>query len=404
MIMVYGFPVMKTDDRVLIQREIAPHLLYLAQMYPIVTVTGPRQSGKTTLVRLLFPSFDYVNLEIPDVRAEALSDPRGFLLRHAAPAILDEIQHVPALLSYLQVVVDETGRNGMYILTGSHQPELQAAITQSLAGRTGIAELLPLSISEWKAAGASKGRDLWMLQGFMPRLAGNDVAPVQLYRDYFRTYVERDARQLINLRNLRAFETFVRLLAGRVGQIINFASLAGDIGVSATTLREWLSVLEASYVVWTITPYFRNFGKRLIKSPKIYFTETGLAAYLLGLRTEDQVGRDPLLGNLFENMVVMEVLKARLNAGKDPDLYFFRDSQGFEVDLLLASGRTLVPIEIKAAYTPGDDLSKGVRRFAALTTEAVRPTVIYAGRDIPSQDAPSFLNFEHTAGFIRECP
>ncbi|NCA83790.1 MAG: ATP-binding protein [Opitutae bacterium] len=395
---------MKRAGQGLIRREIEAHVLKLAKMYPVVTVTGPRQSGKTTLVRLLFPSFDYVNLEIPDVRAEALGDPRGFLLRHAAPAILDEIPNAPALLSYLQAEVDEAGRKGMYVLTGSHQPELQAAVSQSLAGRTGLAELLPLSIAEWKAAGAAKGRDRWMLEGFMPRLAGGDVEAVQLYRDSFRTYVERDARQLINLRNLRAFETFVRLLAGRVGQAVSLSSLAGDVGVSAVTLREWLSVLEASYVVRTVAPYFRNFGKRLIKAPKIYFTETGLAAYLLGLRTEEQVARDPLLGSLFENMVVMEVLKARLNAGKEPDLYYFRDSQGFEVDLLLASGRALIPIEIKAAYTPGEELCKGVRRFAALAAEAARPTVIYAGRDIPSSVAPSFLHFEKAADFIRDCP
>ncbi len=386
----------------MIPRELSAHVLKLARMYPIVTVTGPRQSGKTTLVRRLFPAFDYVNLEVPDVRAEAVGDPRGFLRRHAAPAVFDEIQRAPSLLSYLQAEVDAAGRKGMFVLTGSHQPELQAAVTQSLAGRTGLAELLPLSIAEWKAAGTAKERDAWMLEGFMPRLAEGGIEAVQLYRDYFRTYVERDARQLTNLRNLRAFETFVRLLAGRVGQVLNFASLAGDVGVSAVTLREWLSVLEASYVVRTVAPYFRNFGKRLIKAPKVYFTETGLAAYLLGLRTAEQVGRDPLMGNLFENMVVMEILKARLNAGKDPDLYFFRDSQGFEVDVLLASGGRLVPIEIKAAFTPGDDLCKGVRRFAALTAEAARPTVIYAGRDIPSHDVPSFLNFENAAAFVRD--
>jgi len=394
---------MTAKSRQLISREIEAHLLRLSKMYPIVTVTGPRQSGKTTLVRKLFPNFDYVNLEVPDVREEALRDPRGFLLRHPAPAIFDEIQRTPPLLSYLQAIVDEVGDKGMYVLTGSHQPELQALLTQSLAGRTGIAELLPLSITEWQTTGITKERDQWILDGFMPRLADGVVDPTQLYRDYFRTYVERDARQLINLRNIRPFETFIRLLAGRVGQLINLSSLAGDVGVSAVTLREWLSVLEASYIIWTIQPYFENFGKRLIKSPKIYFTETGLAAYLLGLRTPEQVGRDPLLGNLFENMVATEALKANLNAGKDRDLYFFRDSQGLEVDLLLTSGRKLIPIEIKAAHTPHHDLSRGVERFSTLTQEAQHPTVIYAGRNIPSQAAPSFLNFKETTQFIRNC-
>lgn len=227
---------------------------------------------------------------------------------------------------------------------------------------------------------------------------------LQFYRDYFRTYVERDARQLINLRNLHAFETFVRLLAGRVGQVVNFSALAGEVGVSAVTLREWLTALEASYVVWTVRPYFKNFGKRLIKAPKVYFAETGLAAYLLGLRTEDQMSRDPLVGHLFENMVVMEVLKARLNAGKEPDLYYFRDNQGVEVNLLLAAGRDLFPIEIKSTYTPSDDLSKGVRHFMALTKEARRPTVIYSGRNIPSQETPSFCNFEDVASMVHSLP
>lgn len=378
----------------MIRRDIGRHVLALAKGYPVVTVTGPRQSGKTTLVRMLFPAFDYVNLEIPDVRAEALRDPRGFLLRHTAPVILDEIQHAPMLLSYIQADVDEAQRKGMYVLTGSHQPELQAAITQSLAGRTGLAELLPLSIAEWKSAGMSKPRDQWILEGFMPRLAEGGIEATQLYRDYFRTYVERDARQLINLRDLHAFETFVRLLAGRVGQVLNLSALAGDVGVSSVTLRQWLTALEASYVVTLLKPYYRNFGKRLVKSPKVYFIETGLAAYLLGLRTVEQVGRDPLLGNLFENMVVMEALKTRLNAGKDPDLHFFRDSQGLEVDLLLASGRDLFPFEIKAAFTPGDNLFRSVRRFAELSKEAKRPAVIYAGRTILSETVPSFINFE----------
>ncbi|MDD2237884.1 MAG: ATP-binding protein [Kiritimatiellae bacterium] len=386
----------------MLRREIEEHVLSLARGYPVVTVTGPRQSGKTTLVRMLFPEYDYVNLEIPDIREEARRDPRGFLMRHAAPVVLDEIQHVPHLLSYIQADVDEVQRKGMYILTGSHQPELQAAITQSLAGRTGVAELLPLSIREWKAAGVAKSRDQWMLDGFMPRLAEGGIDATQLYRDYFRTYVERDARQLINLRDLHAFEMFVRLLAGRVGQVLNLSSLAGDIGVSSVTLRQWLTALEASYVVTLLRPYYRNFGKRLIKSPKVYFIETGLAAYLLGLRTAEQVGRDPLLGNLFENMVVMEAIKARLNAGKDSDLYFFRDSQGVEVDLLLASGRDLYPFEIKAAFTPSDNLCRSVKRFAGLSGEVMNPSVIYAGRSIRSAEVPSFLNFEDAGGILRD--
>ncbi len=388
----------------MIPREISGHVSRLAGMYPIVTVTGPRQSGKTTLVRMLFPTFDYVNLEIPDVRDEAIRDPRGFLLRHPSPAVFDEIQHAPLLLSYLQVEVDGARRKGMYVLTGSHQPELQAAVTQSLAGRTGLADLLPLSITECASAGISKTRDQWILDGFMPRIAEGGIESVQFYRDYFRTYVERDARQLINLRNLHAFETFVKLLAGRVGQVLNLSALAGDVGVSSITLRQWFTALEASFIVTTLKPYFRNFGKRMIKSPKVYFIETGLAAYLLGLRSADQINRDPLMGSLFENMVVMEMFKSRLNAGKDPDLYFYRDSQGLEVDVLLASGRSLIPFEIKAAFTPHDDLFCNVKRFASLTDEAKCPAVIYAGRSLPSEDVPSFQNFATVSSLLRDIP
>ena len=385
----------------MVQREIAPHILKLAKMYPVVTVTGPRQSGKTTLVRMLFPDFEYINLEYPDVGEEALRDPRGFLMRHPAPVILDEIQNAPRLLSYIQGIVDETRRKGMYMLTGSHQPMLQAAITQSLAGRTGLAELLPFSISERKSAKARKQRDEWLLEGFMPQLVDPEMDPVQLYRDYFKTYVERDARQLINIRNLHAFETFVKLLAGRVGQLVNLSALAGVVGVSAITLREWLTALEASYIIFTLKPYHRNFGKRLVKTPKVYFTEPGLAAHLLGLRTPEQVGRDPLMGNLFENMVVVEVLKTLLNSGKDPDLYFFRDNHGLEVDLLLASARHLIPLEVKASYTPHTDLYRNLENFCALAgKEAKHPAVVYSGRDIPSDSEPSFINFENVASHV----
>ena len=385
----------------MVQREIAPHILKLAKIYPVVTVTGPRQSGKTTLARMLFPDFEYVNLEYPDIRDEALRDPRGFLLRHPAPVIFDEIQNTPQLLSYIQGIVDEARRKGMYVLTGSHQPMLQAAVTQSLAGRTGMAELLPFSISERKSAGARKQRDEWLLEGFMPRLVDPEMAPVQLYRDYFKTYVERDARQLINIRNLHAFETFVKLLAGRVGQLVNLSALAGVVGVASTTLREWLTALEASYIIFTLKPYHRNFGKRLIKSYKVYFTEPGLAAYLLGLRTPEQVGRDPLMGNLFENMVMVDILKTLLNSGKDPDLYFFRDTHGLEVDLLLATARHLVPLEVKASYTPHADLYQNIEKFRALVGKEIKhPAVVYSGRDIPSDSEPSFINFENVASHV----
>ncbi|MBC2602534.1 ATP-binding protein [Puniceicoccus vermicola] len=274
-----------------------------AKRYPVVTVLGPRQSGKTTLVRSLFPDHGYCNLEDPELRALATRDPKEFLHRHRPPLILDEVHRVPSLLSLLQVRIDERpAEKGAFILTGSHRPRIRESIGQSLAGRTSILKLLPLSIAELSAWGVTQDRDA---------LPAND-----LYRSFYETYVERDVRQLIELRNLQAFELFMKLLAGRVGQLLNLHALAGEIGVSSPTLREWLSVLEASFVVFLLPPYYNN------------FTEPGLAAYLLEIRTPQQMSRDPLLGNLFENLVVMEALKSRWNQGVDPDLYHIRDQGG----------------------------------------------------------------------------
>lgn len=386
----------------MIEREISPFILKLAENYPIVTVMGPRQSGKTTLVRHLFPNYEYINLEDPGVREEISFDVRGFLQRHPSPVIFDEIQRVPDLTSYLQTIVDQAQKPGMYVLTGSHQPVLRATVSQSLAGRTGIVDLLPLSVRELKGAGYEKTRDEWMFDGFMPRLTAMNISPAQLYGDYYLTYIERDAHQLINIQDSGAFERFIHLLAGRVGQAINFTSLANDVGMSVVTLKKWLSVLEASFIVFTLHPYYENFGKRLIKAPKIYFTEPGLVAYLLGIETASQIARDPLVGGMFENFVVCELLKARLNAGKRPNLYYFRDSKGMEVDVLLDEGRMLRPFEIKSSSTMNADFVKSLLKFKAIVPNVVSPTVIYAGKDLPSIEKPSFLNFENIASAVCE--
>ncbi len=377
----------------MIERAITPFVMQLSQNYPIVTILGPRQSGKTTLAQHLFPHYDYVSLEDPDVRAEIDYDMRGFLARHKAPAIFDEVQRVPELASYLQTIVDRENKTGMYILTGSHQPILRETVSQSLAGRTGLVDLLPLSLAELQSAGYQRTREEWMLNGFMPRLTTMSLGPTQFYRDYFRTYIERDARKLINIQQYEAFERFIRLLAGRVGQILNLASLANDVGVSATTIKAWLSVLEASFIIFTLKPYYKNFGKRIIKTPKIYFTETGLVSYLLGLTTPEQVARDPLMGNLFENMVVSNILKSRLNAGLSPDMYFFRDRKGLEVDVLIEEGTTLRPIEIKSSSTFNADFTKGINAFRMITDNILKPTVLYSGKTLLSETDVSFINF-----------
>ncbi|MBR5522241.1 MAG: ATP-binding protein [Akkermansia sp.] len=367
-----------------IPRAISGHVQKLMQMYPIVTIAGPRQAGKTTLARKLYPDFDYVSME--DMRERQLfeKDPTHFLQHHKAPCIFDEVQNTPTLLSYLQGIVDREKKTGMYILTGSRQMELQQSITQSLAGRTGIVDLLPLSQAELAAAGVKQERDTALMNGGLPRIFEYGLEPGQVYMDYLRTYIERDVRSMVNIRNLKAFELFITLLAGRVGQIINFSSLATDVGVSASTIREWVSVLEASYIIFTLYPYHQNFGKRLTKSPKVYFTEPGLLPTLLGIESPAQLGRDPLLGHIFENYAVVEVLKARFNDGKRSNLYFFRDTKGFEIDLLLDMARQPLPIEIKSGMTFTPAMVKNLETFSKLVPHAHAPALIYGGA--PMQD------------------
>ena len=384
----------------MIKRKIQQELAKLAQEYKVVTITGPRQSGKTTLARMQFPDYTYVNLEEPETRQLAERDAKEFLKRYSVPIIIDEIQRLPMLLSYIQVECDKSNIKGQYILTGSHQPALKAEISQSLAGRTAILQLLPLSIKELTEAGIQLDRDEYLFKGFMPQLYEENIDITRFYRNYYMTYVERDARQLVNIRNFSSFEVFIKLLAGRIGQLVNLNSLAGDVGVSSSTLGEWLSILEASYIVFRLPPYFENFGKRLIKTPKLYFTEVGLAAYLLDLENPGMVTRDPLMGNLFENMVIVEALKARYNAGKDAGLYFFRDSNGLEIDLLQSANRKLYPMEIKAARTYNSDFAVNIKKFERLNDKTAGGSVIYSGDNVQKIGNIQLLNFVDTADII----
>ena len=366
-----------------IERQISDYVKKVAGMYPVVTICGPRQSGKTTLARHLFPTYDYVSMEDPGRRLQFENDPRGFLALHPAPCIIDEVQNTPSLLSYLQGIVDEQNTPGMYILTGSRQMELQESITQSLAGRSAMVDLLPLSCAELTAAGIRHTRDEALYYGGLPRLYTEGIPPEIAYSNYMRTYVERDVRQLINIKNLSAFETFIRLLAARVGQIINYSSLASDVGVSAPTIKEWVSMLEASYLIFTVQPYYNNFGKRLTKSPKIFFTETGLVTALLDINSPSQVARDPLIGSIYENLIVSEFLKTRLNAGLRPNLYFYRDAHGFEIDLILDIKRRPLPIEIKSAMTYTPALTKNLQQFYQnAATQALTPALVYSGENL----------------------
>ena len=388
-----------------LQREISKHALNMAKEYPVLTIMGPRQSGKTTMAKMLFPDYKYVNLEEPDLREFARNNPRDFLKSYGMDSysgnlIIDEIQHVPDLLSYIQVVTDNNKKKGQFILTGSHQPQIKATITQSLAGRTALITLLPFSIEELNKAGFVFERDEYIYKGFMPRIYSENVSPKHLYQNYYATYVERDVRQLINVGSQISFERFIKLLAGRVGQIVNLNSLAGDVGVSQTTLTSWLSVLEASFIVFRLPCYFNNFGKRVIKAPKLYFTEVGLAASLLGIETPEQVFRDPLSGGLFENMVIADALKAMYSQGKSPGLYYFRNQNGLEIDLILSKGRDLIPLEIKAGATLDRSFSKNIKLFQKISDDIKGGYVVYGGDKHVKIDDTEFINFREVSSIL----
>jgi len=371
----------------LIEREITPVLLNLFQQYPFVTLTGPRQSGKTTLCRAAFPQLKYVNLEAPNEREFAESDPRGFLSRLAGGAVLDEVQRVPGLISYLQVLADQQGGNSLFVLTGSEQFKLSHAISQSLAGRTALLRLLPFTLAELRQAGASDRLDDLLYSGCYPRIHDQELEPRQALGDYFETYVERDVRRIGEIRNLSSFRRFVRLCAGRVGQLVNVSALGADAGVSHTTARHWLTVLEASYVVFQLPPFFANIRKRLVKAPKLYFFDVGLASHLIGIEHADQLSTHPLRGPLFENAVVVEALKYRFNRGLRSNLSFFRSTQGMECDLLVETGNGVGAIEIKAGATIASDAFHSLNRVAELVPGVTARAVVYGGTDRQSRSS-----------------
>ncbi len=367
----------------MISRDIQPLFERLAAQYPVVTLTGPRQSGKTTLAKAVFPTKPYVTLEDPDTRRFALEDPRGLLAGLRGGAILDEIQRAPELTSYLQGVVDADPAPGRFVLTGSQQFALMRGVTQSLAGRTAILRLLPFTAAEVVRISPGAARqDLaqWLLTGFYPRIHDRKLDPSQALADYFSTYIERDLRELTAVHDLRRFERFVRLCAGRVGQLVNLTSLGNDAGVSQPTAQAWLDLLQTSSIVHLLAPWFTNSGKRLIKSPKLYFCDVGLACWLLGLRSANQVARDPLWGSLFENFIVMEALKDKLNQGDSTPMHFYRDSTGNEVDLLLPADGQFRAIEVKAGATVNPDYFRGLRQFAKTHGDQMESgCVVYGG-------------------------
>jgi uncharacterized protein len=409
----------------MIPRLAAAYLQRLAGYYPVVVVTGPRQSGKTTLVRAQFPDLAYFNLEAPDVRARVEADPRGFLLTVPDGVIFDEFQRIPELVSYIQVVADANPKNRQFILTGSQQLEVMNKVSQSLAGRVGLLKLLPLSLEEMYAARASypliaptestpgsepisnRSND-WIHSGFYPRIIDQKIPPPQALSDYFATYVQRDVRSLSNVADLSQFEKFVRLCAGRIGQLLNLQNLTQDLGITYATGQRWLTILQASYMVHLVQPYHWRTSKRLVKSAKLYFYDVGLASWLIGVETPAQLATHPLRGPLFENMVMMEALKFRLNRGLRDNLYFYRDSDGAEVDLILEFALGIYPIEIKSGLTVSSDYFKGLKHLAKLVASgSSQPPngggLIYAGSQAWQQSGTQIVGFERTAELLCAC-
>lgn len=381
----------------MIKRTLAQKLHQLVKQYPVITITGPRQSGKTTLVRSEFKDYRYFSLENPDTRQIALTDPRGFLNSVKTGTILDEIQRAPDLVSYIQTMVDEDDQPGRFILTGSQNFLLFEKISQSLAGRTAILHLLPFSKRELLGQQPitidsfpvvsemdSYSTDLWQLlyQGFYPRIHDKQLNPTEWYAWYYQTYIERDVRLLQNIGDINTFTRFVRLCAGRNGQPVNFTNLAADAGITHTTARRWLSILQASFIVALVQPYHENFRKRITKSPKLYFFDTGLLAFLLGIRNAEELQFHAMRGSVFESFVFSELHKMFVHSGQIPSIYFWSDSAGHEIDFIVEQGSRLIAIEAKSGETFNDDFIKGLQYFSALAGERVNQSIlIFSGKE-----------------------
>lgn len=365
-----------------IPRNAESRLKHFANGYPVLVVTGPRQSGKSTLVRHAFTDHRYVSLEDLDQREFAETDPRGFLNQFTEGVILDEAQRCPDLFSYLQTRVDQRQQPGAFILTGSQQFGLLSGITQSLAGRAALLTLLPMTYDELRRAGkVGRNLDKILFDGAYPPIFDRGLEPHPWHGNYVRTYLERDVRQLIKVQDLGTFQRFLKLCAGRTGQLLNLSSLANDSGITHNTAKAWISVLEASYIVHLLPPHHQNFNKRLVKTPKLYFLDTGLANWLLGIQNSEQLTTHVQRGALFETWVISELLKARCNAGETSNLYFWRDRSGQEVDLLIDHGTHLSPLEIKSGQTINKDYFKGLEFWQKLAGETAGKAWLVHGGD-----------------------
>ena len=382
-----------------IKRNLEAHLAYIATKYPVVTLTGPRQSGKSTLVKHTFPDKKYISCEDPDIQLFANQDPRGFLNTYKN-AIIDEAQKAPEIFSYIQTIVDEKDETGQFILTGSSDFLLFEKITQSLAGRTAILRLLPFSINEIHNTKKFKDYEDYLFQGFYPRTYKMDIPPAYFFPDYVQTYIEKDVRTLRNISNLGLFQLFLKMCAGRTGQLLNLSSLANECGISIPTAKSWISVLEASYIIFLLKPHHKNFNKRLVKMPKLYFYDTGLAAYLLGIQSVSQLQTHYCKGSLFESFIISEIIKQKFNKGKTNNCYFWRDKNGHEIDCLIDNGDLLSPLEIKSGRTITKEYFKGLNYFSNLAhNQTSHPYIIFGGDNNQSRTNTDIISWSNLDQF-----
>ena len=387
----------------MVPRQLEPKASELLEKFPLLAITGPRQSGKTTLAQKLRPGFEYVNLELNENSDFAQNDPHGFLTAHQGGVILDEVQHVPTLFPYLKHYTDLRGRPGEYILTGSQHFLLLEKITQSLAGRIALLQLLPFSLTELQSAGLTPpSATSFILAGGYPRLYDKNITPSDFYPAYVRTYVERDVRQIVNVTNLRLFRQFLTACAGRVGQIVNFLELGNVLGIDSKTVKSWIGILEASFIVFLLPPYHRNFDKRIIKSPKLYFYDTGLACSLLNINSTEQLDAHFAKGSLFENMIIVELLKQKFNAAATPAFYFWQDSNMREIDLLVEDGAALKAVEIKAGKTINPAFMKNLYAFQQLAgAQNVHLHLVYGGETAQPRSDLKILPWDRAAEILQ---
>lgn len=379
----------------MIQRDIVAKIKLMSQKMPVISITGPRQSGKTTVAKMCFPEYDYVNLENPDTFEDAKSDPRLFLSRHKKGLIIDEVQLFPALFSYIQTISDENNKPGEFILTGSQNFLLSEKISQSLAGRVFVTHLLPFSIAELKQSGYNFDTyDQAIFKGFYPRLYDKQIEPTLFYPSYIQTYTERDIRQIVNVSNLFLFQKFMRLAAGRVGQLLNYTNISIELGVDLKTVKSWFSILETSFIVFFLPPHYKNYSKRLVKSPKLYFYDTGLVCSLLGLKNEEDINLHWAKGALFENLIVADLMKNYFNKVEIPPMYYWRDNTGNEVDCLIDDAVRIKSVEIKSSTTIHTDFMKGLNYYKKLN-DTSKPYLIYGGDECRKRKEADVLSWHN---------